>query len=142
MLLGSDGLKKLHDSSVLVVGAGGVGAYAAEMICRAGVGRMTLVDGDTIHRSNRNRQLLALKSTEGRPKTEILGARLKDINPELGLTLIQEYIKDDRMVEILDKGFDYVVDAIDTLSPKIFLIYHSMQKKFPLVSSIWIHGPD
>lgn len=140
MLLGSDGLKKLHDSNVLVVGTGGVGAYAAEMICRAGVGRMTIVDGDTVHTSNRNRQIIALKSTEGRPKTEILGARLKDINPELGLTLIHEYIKDDRIAEILEPGFDYVVDAIDTLSPKIFLIYHSLMRKYPVVSSMGAGG--
>lgn len=140
MILGKEGLQKLEASKVLVVGLGGVGAYAAEMICRAGVGSMTIVDGDKVHRSNRNRQLPALKSTEGFAKTEIMSARLTDINPKLHLTVINEYIKDERMIEILDAGFDYVVDAIDTLSPKIFLIYHSLRKKFPVVSSMGAGG--
>ena len=131
LILGREGLQKLHDSSVLVVGLGGVGAYAAEMICRAGIGRMTIVDGDTVHQSNRNRQLPALKSTEGLAKAEVLAGRLKDINPELDLTVIKEYIKDERITEVLDSGFDYVVDAIDTLSPKIFLIYQFTSEKIP-----------
>lgn len=140
MLLGADGLKKLKASNVLVVGLGGVGAYAAEMICRAGIGTMTIVDGDKIHPSNRNRQLLALGSTKGCSKAELMASRLKDINPELNLTAINEYIKDERMIEILDKGYDYVVDAIDTLSPKIFLIFHSVNRKFRLVSSMGSGG--
>jgi tRNA A37 threonylcarbamoyladenosine dehydratase len=140
LILGDDGLKKLNAASVLVVGLGGVGAYAAEMICRAGVGTMTIVDGDVIHASNRNRQLPALKSTQGLPKAEVMGQRIKDINPDIKLTVIQEYLKDERMVEVLDTGFDYVVDAIDTLSPKIFLIYHSLQRKFPVVSSMGAGG--
>jgi tRNA A37 threonylcarbamoyladenosine dehydratase len=140
LILGEEGLKKLNAASVLVVGLGGVGAYAAEMICRAGVGTMTIVDGDVIHASNRNRQLPALKSTQGLPKAEVMGQRIKDINPDIKLTVIQEYLKDERMVEVLDTGFDYVVDAIDTLSPKIFLIYHSLQRKFPVVSSMGAGG--
>ena len=140
LLLGEEGLKRLKSASVLVVGLGGVGAYAAEMICRAGIGRMTIVDGDLIAVSNRNRQLPALKSTEGLPKAEVMGNRFRDINPELELSVIQEYIKDKRMTEVLDAGFDYVVDAIDTLSPKIFLIYHSIQRKFPVVSSMGAGG--
>jgi tRNA A37 threonylcarbamoyladenosine dehydratase len=130
----------LKSSNVLVVGLGGVGAYAAEMICRAGIGRMTIVDGDLIHPTNRNRQLPALKSTEGMPKAIVMGKRLKDINPDLDLTVIQEYIKDERMIEILDKEYDFVVDAIDTLSPKVFLIYHSLTRKFRLVSSMGAGG--
>src|SRR5512139_3331149 len=94
LLIGSGNLKKLQESSVLIVGLGGVGAYAAEMICRAGVGRMTVADGDTIHRTNRNRQLPALKSSEGLPKATVMGNRLRDINPDLNLTVIQEYIRD------------------------------------------------
>jgi tRNA A37 threonylcarbamoyladenosine dehydratase len=140
MLLGPEGLKKLNASRVLIVGLGGVGAYAAEMICRAGVGSMTIVDGDTIHPSNRNRQLLALESTNGQSKSKLMESRLLDINPALKLTAINEYIKDERMIEILDAGFDYVVDAIDTVSPKIFLIYHSLQRKFPVVSSMGSGG--
>ena len=140
LLLGDEGLKKLKSARVLVVGLGGVGAYAAEMICRAGVGEMTIVDGDVINSTNRNRQLPALKSTEGLSKAEIMGGRLKDINPDLKLSVIAEYIKDDRIVEVLDMGYDYVVDAIDTLSPKIFLIYNTLQKKIPLVSSMGAGG--
>jgi tRNA threonylcarbamoyladenosine dehydratase len=140
LILDEGKLKKLKDSNVLVVGLGGVGAYAAEMICRAGVGAMTIVDGDHIHPTNRNRQLPALKSTEGMAKAEVMGLRILDINPDIKLTVIQEYIKDERMIEIIDKGFDYVVDAIDTLSPKIFLIYHSLQRKLPVVSSMGAGG--
>jgi len=140
LILGKEGLEKLRASKVLVVGLGGVGAWAAEMICRSGVGSMTIVDGDTIHKSNRNRQLPALKSNEGKAKAEVMGQRLLDINPALNLEVINEYIKDDRMIEILDQGFDYVVDAIDTLSPKVFLIYHSVGKKMPVVSSMGAGG--
>lgn len=140
LILETEKLQKLKNANVLVVGLGGVGAFAAEMICRAGVGSMTIVDGDDIHITNRNRQLPALKSTEGLPKAGVMGQRLVDINPEIRLTVIQEFIKDERMLEIIEKGFDYVVDAIDTLSPKIFLIYHSIQKKIPLVSSMGAGG--
>jgi len=140
MLIGKDALEKLRESDVLVVGLGGVGAYAAEMICRAGTGRMTVADGDVVHTTNRNRQLLALKGTEGMSKAALMGHRLREINPSLELTVIDEYLKDERMVEILDKGFDYVVDAIDTLSPKLFLIWHSVQRKIPVVSSMGAGG--
>jgi tRNA A37 threonylcarbamoyladenosine dehydratase len=140
LLIGQEDLKKLRDSDVLVVGLGGVGAFAAEMICRAGVGRMTIVDGDVIHATNRNRQLPALKSTEGSAKAILMGTRLRDINPDLDLTVIQEYIRDERIPAILESKFDYVVDAIDTLSPKIYLIYHSLQKGYPVVSSMGAGG--
>lgn len=140
LLLGEKDLVKLSKSHVLVVGLGGVGAYAAEQICRAGVGEMTIVDGDFINNSNRNRQLPALESTLGKPKAEVMGSRLLDINPSLKLHVIQEYIRDDRMIEILDQKFDFVVDAIDTLSPKIFLIYHTLQKGHRLVSSMGSGG--
>ena len=140
LCLGKERLEKLQASKVLVVGMGGVGAYAAEMICRAGVMNMTIVDGDTIHPSNRNRQLPALKSTEGMGKAEVMAVRLRDINPDLNLTVIPEYIKDDRMIGILEAGFDYVVDAIDTLSPKVFLIYHSLKLKYRVVSSMGAGG--
>ena len=140
LCIGPEALERLKSSNVLVVGLGGVGAYAAEMICRAGVGSMTIVDGDTINSTNRNRQLPALISTEGLPKAEVMGRRLKDINPNLNLTVIQEYIKDERMTGILDLGFDYVVDAIDTLAPKVFLIFHSLNRKLPVVSSMGAGG--
>jgi tRNA A37 threonylcarbamoyladenosine dehydratase len=140
LLLGADGLNKLKTSNVLIVGLGGVGGYAAEMICRAGVGKMTIVDGDTIHTTNLNRQLLALGSTNGKAKAMVMAERLKDINPGLEVTVINEYIRDERMTEILDSGFSYAVDAIDTLSPKVFLIYHAVMKKIPVVSSMGAGG--
>jgi len=140
MLIGGEGLQKMKAANILVVGLGGVGAYAAEMICRAGAGAMTIVDGDNVHPTNRNRQLPALKSTLGHSKAEVMGVRLLDINPDLKLTVIKEYLKDERMVEVLEPEFDYVVDAIDTLSPKIFLIWHSLQKKHRVVSSMGAGG--
>jgi len=140
LLLGADGLNKLKTSNVLIVGLGGVGGYAAEMICRAGVGKMTIVDGDTIHTTNLNRQLLALGSTDGKAKAMVMAERLKDINPGLEVTVINEYIRDERMTEILDSGFSYTVDAIDTLSPKVFLIYHAVMKEIPVVSSMGAGG--
>lgn len=140
LLLGAEKLEKLAEANVLVVGLGGVGAYAAEMICRAGVGKMTIIDGDTINDTNINRQLPALSSTIGNPKTEVMALRLLDINPDLKLITINEFIKDERIVEILDNGYDYVVDAIDTLTPKIFLIYRSLQKNIPVVSSMGAGG--
>lgn len=140
LLLGKEKIKRLKSAKVLIVGLGGVGSFAAEMICRAGVGTMTIVDGDKVHASNRNRQLLAMTSTEGKQKAELMAERLSDINPGINITLINEYIRDDRMIEILDAGYDYVVDAIDTLSPKVFLIYHSLRRKYPLVSSMGSGG--
>lgn len=140
LILGNERLEKLKASNVLVVGLGGVGAFAAEMICRSGVGSMTIVDGDTIHTSNRNRQLPAMKSTEGSAKAEVMGQRLRDINPEIRLRIINEYIRDESLVQILDWKYDYVVDAIDTLSPKVFLIYHTIQRALPVVSSMGAGG--
>ncbi|MBN1388808.1 MAG: tRNA threonylcarbamoyladenosine dehydratase [Bacteroidales bacterium] len=140
LLIGKEKLEKLASANVLVVGLGGVGAYAAEMICRAGVGKMTIVDGDKITESNINRQLHALSSSVGKYKAEVMAERLLDINPALELVTINEFISDERVIEILDSGYDYVVDAIDTLSPKIFLIYHLIQKGIPVVSSMGAGG--
>jgi len=140
LLLGLEKLEKLKKSHVLVVGLGGVGAYAAEQICRAGVGEMTIVDGDNIHLSNINRQLPALTSSLNQPKAEYMGKRLLDINPDLKLHIIQEYIRDERMKEIIAHPYDYVVDAIDTLSPKIFLIHDSLKYGHRVVSSMGAGG--
>jgi tRNA A37 threonylcarbamoyladenosine dehydratase len=140
MLLGEEKLATLKSSNVLVVGLGGVGSWAAEMLCRSGIGSMTIVDGDIVNTSNRNRQLPALISAEGKYKADVLGARLLDINPDLKLTVIKEFIRDERMTEILDYGFDYVIDAIDTLSPKVYLIYHTLCRKIPLISSMGSGG--
>ena len=137
LLLGKDKMKRLRHAHVLVVGLGGVGAYAAEMICRAGVGRMTIVDADIVQPSNINRQLPALHSAVGRPKAEILAERFRDINPDLELTVLVEYLKDERIPELLDSAkFDFVVDAIDTVAPKCYLIYNVLQRRLPIVSSM------
>ncbi|MCI0522847.1 MAG: tRNA threonylcarbamoyladenosine dehydratase [Bacteroidales bacterium] len=141
LCLGKEALMKLKESHVLVAGLGGVGSWAAEMVCRAGVGKMTIIDGDVVTAANRNRQLPALKSTEGIHKAEVMGMRLKDINPELELKIISEFIRDERMIRILEEEkYDYIIDAIDTLSPKVFLIYHSLRLKHEIVSSMGAGG--
>ncbi|MBE0644601.1 MAG: tRNA threonylcarbamoyladenosine dehydratase [Bacteroidetes bacterium] len=140
LLLGEERVERLRNARVLVAGLGGVGAYAAEMICRGGVGRMTIVDGDKIQPGNRNRQLPALKSTEGHRKADVMAARLLDINPALQLEIIDEYIKDERLEEIVARGYDYVVDCIDTLSPKVFLIYNAVRLGMPVMSSLGAGG--
>ena len=137
LLLGEEKLNLLRNANVLVVGVGGVGAYAAEMIARAGVGRITIADADKVSHSNINRQLVALHSTVGREKCDILAERLKDINPELQLTTVNRFIKDDETDALLDSDkFDYIVDAIDTLSPKLALIKGALDRGIPLVSSM------
>ena len=137
LLLGREKTESIADSHILVVGLGGVGAYAAEMICRAGIRRMTIADADIVSESNINRQLVALHSTIGQKKTDILAARLRDINPGLGLTVVDGFIKDDATWELLDSArFDYVVDAIDTLSPKANLIKGCLERGIKVVSSM------
>ena len=137
LLLGEEKLARLAAAHVLVVGLGGVGAYAAEMIARAGVGRMTVADADTVNATNINRQLVALHSTVGRPKAEVLAERLRDINPTLELHVVDKYIKDEETDLLLDSArFDYAVDAIDPLSPKLALIKGALDRSLPLVSSM------
>ncbi|MCW0484708.1 tRNA threonylcarbamoyladenosine dehydratase [Gaoshiqia sediminis] len=141
LMLGKTKMEKLKHAHVLVVGLGGVGAYAAEQLCRAGIGKLTIVDGDVVEMTNRNRQLPALISNQGQSKAEIMGQRFRDINPDIELHVINEYLKDERMIEVLEEArYDYVVDAIDTLSPKVFLIYHSKQLGLPIVSSMGAGG--
>ena len=137
ILLGAEKLDILRRAHVLVVGLGGVGAYAAEMVCRAGVGRMTIVDSDVVSESNINRQLVALHSTVGQSKADILEVRLRDINPDIEITKIKEFVKDELTDVVLDMSqYDFVVDAIDTLSPKVNLIKGALDRGIPLVSSM------
>lgn len=140
LLLGKEKVEQLKQKHVLVVGLGGVGAYAAEMIARAGIGRMTIVDGDTVGCSNINRQLPALHSQIGKPKADVMAQRIRDINPDIELTVINEFIKDDRMRQLLENKYDYVVDAIDTLSPKVFLIFHCIELGLKIVSCMGAGG--
>lgn len=137
LLLGEDKMERLRKAHVLVVGLGGVGAYAAEMICRAGVGRMTIVDADTVQLTNINRQLPAVHSTLGMSKAKVLEARFKDINPDVQLTVLPVYLIDENIPELLDSAsFDFIVDAIDTISPKCFLIYEALKRHLKIVSSM------
>lgn len=137
LLIGRQGLQKLHDSTVWVVGLGGVGAFAAEMLCRAGVGHLLLVDPDTVGDTNRNRQLPALVSTTGRLKTEVMKERLLDINPQVEITTFTSFLTEDSMGEVFEGLVpDYVVDAIDTLGPKVALICYCHAQKYPLVSAM------
>jgi len=141
LLIGQKGLKELQDACVLIAGVGGVGAFACEAIVRAGVGKVVIFDGDIVNESNINRQLLALHSTIGKSKVEVLKQRIEDINPSCEVVAINEFVRDDRMVEILDTySPNWVVDAIDTLSPKVFLLIHCYRKKIPVVSSMGSGG--
>lgn len=141
LLVKKEGIDKLKNAHVLVVGLGGVGGYCAEQLCRAGIGNLTIVDGDTISTTNINRQIIATNDTVGQLKAKVFEERLHAINPQCNITTIAEFIRDDRMIEILkDKNYDYVVDAIDTLSPKVFLIYHCVQMGLKLVSSMGSAG--
>lgn len=136
LLLGDEQTGQLINKNVLVVGLGGVGGICAEMIARAGVGKMTIVDGDTVDLSNGNRQIAALHSTEKKLKADVMAARLKDINPAIDLTVIAEFIQQERTVEIVSSGnYDFAVDCIDTLTPKVWLIKTCVDRKIPIVSS-------
>jgi tRNA threonylcarbamoyladenosine dehydratase len=140
LLLGDRVLERFQSAHVLVVGLGGVGAYAAEQLCRAGIGSMTIADGDTVQPGNRNRQLPALSSTEGRLKAEVMASRLLDINPALKLRVLPEFIRDEALQRVAAEPADYVVDAIDTLSPKVWLIEHALRNGHRVVSSLGAGG--
>lgn len=137
LLIGHENVDKLQKSHVLVVGMGGVGSFAAEFICRSGVGEMTIVDGDVVDPSNRNRQLPALYTTHGLPKVEVMAERLLAINPELKLHIVKEFITPDKAEDILNMAsYNYVVDAIDSITPKLTFIKAAVDRKLNIVSSM------
>lgn len=137
MLFGSDGCARLKAATVAVIGVGGVGGFAAEMLARAGVGHLVIVDSDEVSVTNRNRQILALTSTVGRKKCEVLSERLKDINPEVEIIAIQQYVTGENNDELFGGlHIDFLVDAIDTLTPKIYLIKYCLDRGIPMVSSM------
>lgn len=137
LLLGEDKMERLARSHVLVVGVGGVGAYAADMICRAGVGEMTIVDADTINVTNINRQLPAMHSTLGQSKVEVMAQRLRDVNPDIKLHVLETYLTEEGVFPLLAaQKFDFVVDAIDTIAPKCALIMETLRRGIPIVSSM------
>lgn len=140
LLFKPEGLEVLKKANVLIVGLGGVGSFAAEFIVRAGVGNITIVDGDTVDITNVNRQLPALHSTVGQPKVEMVGDRLMDINPELNLTRIQEFLSPERATEIVTKDFDYVLDCIDSITPKLNLIVAAKKAKVKVISNMGAGG--
>ena len=141
LLIKEEGLEKLTKANVLVIGLGGVGSFAAEFIARAGVGNMTIVDGDTVDITNINRQLPALHSTVGKHKVEVVAERLLDINPKLNLTQINEFLNPERMGQILDEGkFDYILDCIDSVTPKLTLLIAARRRKIKVVSSMGAGG--
>jgi tRNA A37 threonylcarbamoyladenosine dehydratase len=141
LLIKQEGLEKLKNASVLVVGLGGVGSFAAEFLARAGVGNMTIIDGDIVDITNINRQLPALHSTIGKDKVEIVAERILDINPEINLVKMNEFLSPERMEEILENTrFDYVLDCIDSVSPKLALIKACRRKKIKIVSSMGAGG--
>ncbi|PID93500.1 MAG: tRNA threonylcarbamoyladenosine dehydratase [Bacteroidetes bacterium] len=141
LLLGSEKMRKLQEAHILVVGLGGVGAYAVESLTRAGIGKFTIVDGDTVSTTNLNRQLPALNSTLAQSKADLLKKRMLDINPEVEVIALHEYLKDDRIIEVLEQApYDYVVDAIDTLAPKVFLTFHALKRHLPIVCAMGAGG--
>jgi len=141
LMLGDEKIERLMHKNVLVIGLGGVGAICAEMIVRAGVGSITIVDNDKVDASNINRQIQALQSTVDLPKAKVLSARLLDINPNLNLTVHEMYIKEEITTNLLESAsWDYVIDCIDTLSCKVFLIKKCIDMKLPIVSSMGAGG--
>ena len=141
LLVKEEGIERLQNANILIVGLGGVGSFAAEFLVRSGIGNLTIVDGDTVDITNINRQLPALNSTIGKNKTDVVAKRILDINPEINLKKINEFLEPERMEEILtQEKFDYVLDCIDSLSPKLALIITCKRKKIKLVSAMGAGG--
>ncbi len=141
LLVKEEGIERLQSANILIVGLGGVGSFAAEFLVRSGIGNLTIVDGDTVDITNINRQLPALNSTIDKNKTDVVAERILDINPEINLKKINEFLEPERMEEILtQEKFDYVLDCIDSLSPKLALIITCKRKKIKLVSAMGAGG--
>jgi tRNA A37 threonylcarbamoyladenosine dehydratase len=140
LLVGEVGVDILQNAHVLIVGLGGVGSYAAEALCRSGVGEFTIVDGDVVDPTNRNRQLQALATTHGMSKAKLMQERMLQINPNVKLNVVSEFQDPEKMVQLLQHKFDYVIDAIDSITPKIHLIKTALQTNQKLVSSMGAGG--
>lgn len=137
-LIGEEGLAQLKASSVLIVGVGGVGSYAAEAVARAGVGNITLMDGDTVQPSNLNRQLVALTSTIGRNKAEVMAERIRDIDPGTNVTALARFYEENDDLDLT--AFDWVIDAIDSVFAKTSLIKTAINKDVNIVSAMGAAG--
>lgn len=141
LLVKPEGLEKLKNARILAVGLGGVGSFAVEFLVRAGIGNITIVDGDLVDVTNINRQLPALRSTVGKPKVDVVADRILDINAEIRLKKINEFLTPERMEEILNsERFDYVLDCIDSVSPKLSLIIAAKRKKIKIISCMGAGG--
>ncbi|ADP11559.1 ThiF family protein [Erwinia sp. Ejp617] len=134
-LYGQPAMQLFADAHICVVGIGGVGSWAAEALARSGIGAITLIDMDDICISNTNRQIHALKGHVGQAKTEVMAARIREINPECRVTCVDDFITADNTAELLDQGFSYVIDAIDSVRPKAALLAWCRRHKIPLVTT-------
>lgn len=140
LLLGESAAARLAAARVFIAGIGGVGGYVAEMLARSGVGHLTLVDADCVSVTNLNRQIIAVIPDIGKPKTDLFERRFLDINPEISVTPLREFISPDNVADMLSEGFDYVIDAIDTVAPKVALLAHCLREKIPVISSMGAGG--
>jgi tRNA A37 threonylcarbamoyladenosine dehydratase len=140
LLIKKEGVEKLKNTNILIVGLGGVGSFAAEFITRSGVGKLTIVDGDDVDNTNINRQLPALKSTVGKQKVDVVAERLLDINPELDLTVLNEFLSPERAMEVISDEYDYVMDCIDSVTPKLNLLLAAKRKKVKVISAMGAGG--
>jgi tRNA A37 threonylcarbamoyladenosine dehydratase len=141
LLLGAESIERLKKSHVLIVGLGGIGSFAGEFIARAGVGKMTIIDGDVFDPTNKNRQLTALDSTIGKNKAVVLAERIKDINPDIELNIVQEFVLPERVWELLKEYKpDYVMDCIDSVTPKLEWIVACLRLKIKIISHLGAGG--
>jgi tRNA threonylcarbamoyladenosine dehydratase len=141
LLIGGEATERLASSNILVVGLGGVGSYAAEALVRAGVGKMTIIDGDFVDPTNKNRQLHALDSTVGKAKAALMAERFKDIHPKIELTVIEQFMNPEDMLNLLNAvRFDFILDCIDSILPKLTLIRIAFQTKQKIISAMGAGG--
>ena len=140
LLIGANSLHKLKQANVLVVGMGGVGSFAAEFLCRAGIGQMTIVDGDRVDPSNKNRQIVALDSTVNMHKADVMAQRMQDINPEMQLTALKEFLTPDLMMQLVTAKFDWAIDCIDSLQPKLYFLGAAATNGVKVASSMGAGG--
>ena len=137
MLIGDNGIDRLQNSHIFIAGVGGVGSFTAEALARAGVGKLTLLDNDTVDITNLNRQIHATKSTVGRPKVEVMAKRISEINPEIRVHTIEAFLLDDNVDALLgEEHYDYIIDAVDTVTAKLALILYARARNIPVISSM------
>lgn len=136
LILGTEGIEKLKNSKVAVFGVGGVGSFTVEALVRCGVGKLVLIDDDCVCLTNLNRQLHATRKTVGKPKVEAMRDRVLDINPKCEVTIIQKFYMPDVADEMIDKSFDYIVDAIDTVTAKIDMVVRANEMGIPIISAM------